>query len=343
MGAPLNPKLKTAVIGVGQMGRHHARIVHESPEAELVAVVDRDPDRGHVIADPLGVPVLSGVDEVCRSLDAAVISAPTPCHAELAVPLLEQGLAVLVEKPLAGDVASARRIAEAADTSGSVLQVGHVERFNPAVMAILDMGVQPVYVEARRISPFTLRSAEVGVVIDLMIHDLDIIMHLVKERPRTIQALGVGVITGKEDMANVRLTFPSGAVADISASRLAMKTERRIRMFSTDAYVSLDYVAKQGVVYRTDPRLKLNEFGAAGLEALESGPNFIDLFQQGLLTMTQLTMEEHEPLARQFEAFAAAVRREIPPEVDGRAGLEAVVTAEEVQRGIRAFAAQFET
>ncbi len=336
--------LRTVVIGVGHLGRHHARIVHESSEAELVAVVDTDAERAREIAEPLGVPAVTRVDPIpggLDALDAAVIAVPTPFHADLALPLLERGLAVLVEKPLAEDVASARRLVEAAEASGAVLQVGHVERFNPAVMAILDMGLKPVYIDARRISPFTLRSADVGVVIDLMIHDLDIVLHLVGQRPKTTQALGVGVITGKEDMANVRLTFPSGAVADITASRLALKTERRIRLFSTDAYVSLDYVARQGVVYRADPRLKLSEFGAAGMDALRASTNFIDLFQQGLLTMTQLEMGDHEPLAKEFEAFAAAARREVLPAVTGRDGLEAIQVAEAVQNDVRAFAEQF--
>lgn len=335
-------KLRTAVIGVGHLGRHHARIVKESPEAELVAVIDTDPERGREIAEPLGVPAVTSIDAVEGALDAAVIAAPTTCHAEIAEPLIARGLALLVEKPLAKDVVSAERLVRLAEDGGTVLQVGHVERFNPALMAVMEMNLRPVYIEARRISPFTVRSAEVGVVIDLMIHDLDIVTHLVGERVVRTDALGVGVITGKEDMANARLEFTSGAVADISSSRLALKTERRIRLFSTDAYVSLDYVGRKGVVYRMDPSLKLSEFGAKGIDALRANPNFTDLFQQGLLTMTQLEMGDHEPLAKQFEWFVRAARREIEPEVTGRDGLDAIRLAVAVQEGVREFAGKFE-
>ena len=326
---------------MGHLGRHHARIVHQAPGAELVAVVDIDLERGRKIAEPLGVKAVASIHEVEGDLDAAIIAAPTVRHAELAEPLIERGVALLVEKPLAKDVAGAERLVEMAERNDVVLQVGHVERFNPAVMAIMDMGIRPVYIDARRISPFTLRSAEVGVVIDLMIHDLDIVTHLVQEQPARVEALGVGVITGKEDMANARLTFPSGAIADISASRLAIKTERRIRLFSTDAYVSLDYVTRQGVVYRASPDLALSDFGASGIDALRSSPQFTDLFQQGLLTMTQLEMDDHEPLAQQFDHFLKAVRREIPPVVSGRDGLDAIRMAVDVQEKVRLFAQQF--
>ncbi|MBN2489589.1 MAG: Gfo/Idh/MocA family oxidoreductase [Planctomycetes bacterium] len=333
--------LRTMVIGVGHLGRHHARIVRESSAAELVAVVDTDLERGREVAAGLGVPAVAHPDQVESPVDAAVIAAPTGAHAALAAPLLERGLALLVEKPLAGDVASASRLVALAEERGAVLQVGHVERFNPAVMAVLAMGIRPAYIEARRISPFTLRSAAVGVVVDLMIHDLDIVTHLVGEPPVRTEALGVGVITGKEDMASARLTFASGAVADLSASRLALKTERRVRVFSTDAYVSLDYVARKGVVYRVDPRLRLSDFGASALDALRASPAFTDLFQQGLLRMTPLEMGDHEPLSKQFESFVRAARREAPPVVDGRDGLEAIRTAVDIQEKVRAFAERF--
>jgi len=337
--------LKTVVIGVGHLGRHHARVVSESPNAELVAVVDTDVERGREIAEPLGVPAFARIEEVPGAddgaVEAAIIAAPTPSHEALALPLIERGMALLIEKPLTADAGTAEALVALAERKGTVLQVGHVERFNPAVMAIMEMGIQPVYVEARRISPFTLRSAEVGVVIDLMIHDLDIVTHLISDRLVKTEALGVGVITGKEDMANARLTFASGAVADISASRLALKTERRIRLFSTDAYVSLDYVAQTGVVYRVDPSLELSDFGRAAIESLRADSGFVDLFQKGLLTMKQLEMSDHEPLAKQFESFVRAAAREIEPVVDGQAGLEAIRTAVEVQEKVRAFAAQF--
>lgn len=337
--------MRTIVIGVGHLGRHHARIVHESPRAELVGVVDVDKDRGREIAEPFGAPVYGDASEVPGAIDAAVVAVPTSFHETVAAPLIERGIALLVEKPLAADVAASERLVDAAEAKGTVLQVGHVERFNPAVMAISAMNLTPVYIEARRISPFTMRSADVGVVIDLMIHDLDIVQHLVDRPLVKTEALGVGVITGKEDMANARLTFETGAVADISASRLALKTERRIRLFSRDGYVSLDYVAKKGVVYRVDPSLKLSEFGKSGIEALRDplGGGVPDLFQRGLLKMDTLTMGDHEPLAKQFESFAAAVLDGEAPAVDGRAGLDAVRTAAEVQSCVVGFAHQFES
>ncbi len=338
---------KTVVIGVGHLGRHHARIVHESREAELVAVVDPDVERARAVVEPFRTPVFRSVDEVDGAdltFDTAVVAVPTSLHEPVAAPLLERGLAVLVEKPLAPDADAARRLVELANANDAVLQVGHVERFNPAVMAIAAMKLNPVYIEARRISPFTMRSADVGVVSDLMIHDLDIVTRLVDEAPERVEGLGVGVITGKEDMGLARLHFPGGAVADISTSRVAIKTERRIRLFSKTAYVSLDYVKRNGVVYRVDPKLKLSEFGAAGIEALTKDPTagFIDLFQRGLLSMQSLEMGDHEPLAKQFESFCAAARREHAPDVDGPAGLAAVELAADIQRQIRTFAARFD-
>ncbi len=243
-----------AVVGVGRMGRHHARIYHQLPQTRLVAVVDGDAERAGEMADAYGCEALSSVEALLArhgSLGAVSVAVPTRHHLAVARPLLERRIACLVEKPLAPSPNEARQLVDLAKTHGATLQVGHTERFNPAVRAVAAMGITPRFLEVNRVSPMTFRSLDVGVVMDMMIHDLDIVLMLANAPIRQVDAAGVAVMGEKEDVANARLVFETGCVANLTASRLALKTERKLRLFSESAYVSLDYQQRSGLVIRS--------------------------------------------------------------------------------------------
>ena len=252
----------------------------------------------------------------------------------MAIPLLEQGVSVLVEKPLAPDVASARRLLEAARSSSGVLQVGHSERFNPVVQALLRLDVKPKFIETQRISPFTFRSADVGVVFDMMIHDIDIVLHLVQEREYTIDAVGVNVLGPTEDVANARVRFANGAMVNLTASRLALKTERKIKVFCPSAYISMDYQTKSGVAIKLDDNLDLIKMARER--------NFEDLSQMAHLNFGELVKVEPlqvadvEPLKAEIESFLEAASGQGLPPVSAEDGFAAVEMAERITEAIRA-------
>ena len=253
----MNRPLRVAVIGAGHMGRHHVRIYGELEDCELVAVVDKDLSRARQFAAKHGGQAYASFADVAGEVDAATVAVPTVYHAETAIPLMERGVAVLVEKPLAPDAISARQLLDASKKTGTLLQVGHSERFNPVVQAMLRMELTPRFIETHRISPFTFRSADIGVVFDMMIHDIDIVLHLAKCREYEIDAVGVSVLGDHEDVANARIRFANGTVATLTASRLALKTERKIRVFSPSGYLSMDYQNKSGVAIKLADNLDL--------------------------------------------------------------------------------------
>jgi predicted dehydrogenase len=317
---------------VGGFGRHHARIYGElaaAGEARLVGVVDLDPARRADFAARLNVPAVERVEDLPEPPDAVTVAVPTVAHARVAGPLLRRGVHCLVEKPIAASTAEAEALVADARAGRAVLQVGHVERFNPVMSAVERLGVKPVFLEVHRLAPFSFRSADVGVVMDLMIHDLDIVLHLVGEEPSRVDAVGVPVLGTHEDIANVRLTFPSGAVANVTASRVSLTKMRKIRIFSQDAYVSLDYDKKQALLVRKSPALTraVLERAAGGkgdLQAL-AGFDFGDL-----LHTEALDIEEAEPLKAEIRQFLAAARGDAPPKVSGEQGLAALRVAERI-------------
>lgn len=332
--------MEVAVIGVGRMGRHHARTYAKMDEAKLVAVVDPDADRAMEIADEFGGEALGNIEALLTgfpNLRAATIAAPTVQHLDLACRLIERGVAVLVEKPLAATVDEARRIADLAAKKNVILQVGHTERFNPAVRRAAATHVTPRYIEIDRVSPMTFRSLDIGVVMDLMIHDLDIVQWLARSPLEKVDAVGVTVVGEHEDVANARLVFANGCVAGLTASRLALKTRRKMRLFSEDAYVSLDYQARQGVIIRrTDNNVVLDEVR----RQVEAGADLTDLDYMDLVTYESLDMDdgsiEQDPLTAQARSFLAALRGEGEVEVDGVAGCAAVEAAHRVIDAIAA-------
>ena len=335
------PPTRCAVVGVGRMGRHHARVYTELPNARLVGVVDQDAGRRNAIAEKHGCPAFESVSELLDAgVDAVSVAVPTSHHLDAAWPLLEAKVACLIEKPLASDVQQAQRIKEHAERTGAVLQVGHIERYNPAVMALRREGtdsIVPRFIEVHRISPMTFRSVDVGVVFDMMIHDLDVVLMLMGGiEPTEVHASGVSVVTEHEDVCNARLVFeaPQGkCVANITASRLALKTERKVRIVGDDAYVSIDYANKSGVlIRRTANQAQLTDVR----EALRSGKDLSSLDYSDLVTLDPLTVDDAEPLRLQLEAFLHAVRTGSRPDIDASDGFANVRTAERIVQAVRA-------
>jgi predicted dehydrogenase len=243
------PKHRLAVVGAGQFGKNHCRVVHESPRADLCAVVDTDAARAAESAALHNAEALSDFRQLAGKVDAAIVAVPTTSHEAVAVALLESGIDVLVEKPIAPDMESAGRMVAAAERHGRILQVGHLERFNPAVVELERRSTLPLFFEIHRLNIFSPRSLDVDVVLDLMIHDVDIVLALAKAEPSEIRAAGIRILSQKEDIANVRLQFPNGCVANLTASRVSTERVRKLRLFQPKQYLSLDYGRQDLVVF----------------------------------------------------------------------------------------------
>lgn len=323
------------------MGRHHARLFATTPGAELVAVVDGNAQRAADIVEQYGGRAFATVEELLAAdlpVDAASIATPTIYHRAAAEKLIASGIACLIEKPLAPDVAEARALADAAAQHNIALQVGHVVRYDPVMQAIQQLGeLHPRFIEVDRISPMTFRSVDVGVVLDMMIHDLDVLLMLTGAEPIDVQASAVSVLGEAEDVCNARLTFPPGrdgisCVANLTASRLALKTERKIRIIGNDTYVSADFAARKGTVVRkTANDSKLQEIRAALRNGEDlSHMNYLDLVQRH-----ELDIADAEPLKLQMQDFLGAVREKRRPTIDAEAGLAAVRTAERIVAAAR--------
>jgi len=314
------------------MGRHHARLYHELPTARLVAVVDANPARAEEYAAKYQAAALATIDELPDSVRAASVAVPTIYHVEIAENLLRRGIAVLVEKPLAESVEQCERLLAVARQTGVTLSVGHTERFNPVVRAIERLHITPRYVESQRISPFRFRSADIGVVADMMIHDIDIILHLVRSQPVRVDAIGVSVLARHEDVANARVVFANGVVANLAASRLALKTDRRLRVFSETAYLSLDYQRKSGIVIQRDANLDI--LALAREAKLEDLSQMADMDFGKLVKVEPLMVDDVEPLRAELEAFLQSVQTGTPPPVSGEDGAAAVRLAADITAAI---------
>jgi len=320
------------------MGRHHARLYASAAGAELVGVVDANPERRQAIVEEYGGQACSEVEDLIRlGVDAVTIAVPTVAHRAMAEPLLRRGVACLIEKPLAPDVTESRAIAEAARLGNAVLQVGHVVRYDPVMLAVRALGMIPRFVEVDRISPMTFRSVDVGVVLDMMIHDIDLLLMLVGREPDEVHASAVNVLGDAEDVCNARLVFQATAkapkcVANVTASRLALKTERKIRIIAEDMYVSADFAGRSGTVVRKTANAAQLEVVKGKLKAGEdlSGVNFLDL-----VAIEPLAVGAGEPLRLQLEDFLDAVRSGRRPDVDAEAGFAAVRTAERIVAAAR--------
>ncbi|MFW6164256.1 MAG: Gfo/Idh/MocA family protein, partial [Planctomycetota bacterium] len=241
----MSQRLRVAVVGAGHLGRHHARLYAAIPQADLVGVADIDPDRAQAVAQAYGARAATDYHELLDAVDAASVAVPTEAHFAVARDFIEQGKPVLIEKPFTRSLEEADELLALADERGVPIHVGHVERFNPAFLAAQRHITTPLYIDCDRVGIFTFRSLDIGVVLDLMIHDLDILLDLVEGPVETVEAVGVPVISGHEDIANARLTFASGCVADLTASGVATRAVRKLRFFQPDAYISLDYAERR--------------------------------------------------------------------------------------------------
>jgi predicted dehydrogenase len=336
-------KIRCGAVGVGRMGRHHARVYATLPECELVGVVDADEARREALADKHNCKAFATVDELIDAgIDACSIATPTTSHYAVAAPLLRAGVACLIEKPLAQDAATAEAIKSVADETASVLMVGHIERFNPIMRAMQastagGMEIVPRFIQVHRVSPMTFRSVDVGVVMDMMIHDLDVVLMLMGGRePETIRAAGVAVLTEHEDICNAWLEFatPRGVcVANLSASRLALKTERVARITGENGYVKIDFATKAGTIIRR----RANELQVEEIrEQLRAGADLTSLNWQELVNVEPLVIDDAEPIVMEIKSFLDAVKTGNPPPIDAEAGFANVRTAERIVRAIRA-------
>ena len=310
---------RVAVVGVGHFGRHHARVLAALPDVRLEAVVDIDRDRAAGVATQVGVEAVTDVAALEGRVEAVTVAVPTEFHHAVAMPLLERGVSVLVEKPMARSVAEADEMIAAAEKGGATLAVGHTERHNPAVAAALPLVQAPRFIEVHRIGAFAARSLDIDVVFDLMIHDLDIVQAVVDSEVESIEAVGVPVLTDHVDIANVRLRFVSGCLANLTASRISRDRVRKLRFFQQDAYISVDCAEQQTEAWRVD-------------RASRSSPR---------INGGRLDVPIGEPLEYELADFVGAVSSGMAPRVDGLAGRRALALAQrvaiEMQRGMVAF------
>jgi predicted dehydrogenase len=293
-------QLRIAVVGAGSFGRNHIRVIRESADAELSGVLDIDPGR----AASHNARIFQTLEELAENSDAAVVSTPTVTHAETGCRLIELGLDVLVEKPIAADAREARQLIDAAQKHQKILQVGHLERFNPAVLALESAITTPLFFEIHRMSEFSPRSLDVDVVLDLMIHDIDIVLALTRQMPEEIRAAGISILSPKVDIANVRLQFPGGCIANLTASRVSTERIRKLRLFQPHEYISLDYSRREAVRFRVIPPMKID--------------------------FAPLSITKDEPLRLELEHFFACVRDRATPRVTGENALAALEVADDI-------------
>ena len=327
-----NSRIKVAVLGVGSLGREHARIYAElaaSGLVQFVGVHDVIADTGRKIAQKYRVQTFSSVAEAAAASDGLSIVTPTTTHYELARVLLQQGKHVLVEKPMTDNAAQAAELVQLSQQNHCVLQVGHVERFNPVFRYLESVATEPRFIETHRLSPYPARSTDIGVVLDLMIHDLDVVLAFVKSPVASVDAVGIPVLSESEDIANARLRFANGCVANLTASRVSVERLRRLRFFQGNAYVSVDLFEKTGEAFVIrDP----NSFR----------PGHVDPFALlAGIQRTKLDVREGEPLALELVAFLRSLRGEGDGAASARAGRDALAVAEEVRESMRRRALQW--
>ena len=301
-------RLRVGVVGVGHVGQHHARIMASLSDVDLVAVVDVNKDRAIAVAETTGALAETDIDALVGRVDAVNIAVPTDAHMEVALPFLERGISVLVEKPISCSIIEADALIAAAHASGAVLAVGHTERYNPAVITARTLVDSPRFIEVHRLSSFSSRSLDIDVVFDVMIHDLDVLLTVVQSEVTSIEAVGVSVLSERVDIANARLRFASGCIANITASRISREQIRKVRFFQAGAYLSIDYAAQEVDAWR------LVKSGQAP-PSIEGG---------------QMNIEKEEPLRLELLDFVSAVRHHRAPEVTGEDGRRALALAQRI-------------
>ncbi len=307
-------RIPVGVVGVGYAGKRHAEKYALSPKAKLIGVADVDADRAREIGAQFGVASMTDYRELFGRVRGVSIAVPTRLHYEVARDFLDAGIDVLVEKPMTATLEEGRRLVDLAREKRLVLQVGHLERFNPAIRALEGVIQEPKFVECHRLAPFVERGTDVDVVMDLMIHDIDVIASLVRSKVERVEAVGVAVLTNEPDIANARITFANGCVANVTASRVSVKRERKIRFFQPDAYISIDYGEKRAQIYRRP----------------QKGASWMDIRGE------TVEIQEADALADEIDSFLDSVKSRVDPLVSGEEGLRALEIAAMISGKLRA-------
>lgn len=301
-------RVKVAVVGVGYLGGFHAEKYAAMSDVDLIGVVDIDEERLSQIAQSVGSKPYNDYREILDRVDAVSIAVPTTLHSRIAIPFLEKGIAVLLEKPMTSNLDEAYEIIDAAKRGKGILQIGHLERFNPAIIALAGSIKRPMFIEVHRISPFRKRSTDVDVILDLMIHDIDIILSLVDSKIASVEAVGVPVLTDQVDIANARVRFESGCIANITASRVSLDVMRKIRIFQPDSYISIDYAKKAVDIYRLSSKKQI--------------------------VHENTKISDTDALEAEIRAFVDAVRFNKTPVVDGIAGLTSIEVVDLIKKNM---------
>lgn len=327
-------RIRIGVVGVGHLGRHHVRLLKGlEADCEVTGVADPNEKARAQAASDHGVATFADYRELLGRVDAVTVVVPTKLHLEVAGYFLDHGIDVLVEKPIAPTANEGQALVDRANKKNCILQVGHVERFNPVLRGIAEIGRRARYIESHRLAPFSFRSTDIGVVLDLMIHDLDLVLALVQSRIVSVDAFGGAVFTPAEDMASAVIKFENGAVAHLTANRVALKPLRKMRVFSPEGYVSLDFHAAQGLVVRKQPGWDLTKLDVDGIDRSKVGDLYSFVFQ-GLLKLEEYKLDEGNPLREELISFLACVRDRSSPLVRGEDGVAAVAAAEQVMAAI---------
>ncbi len=308
-------ELRAAVVGVGRLGSLHARKYASLPGVKLCYVADLDAQRARDVAAQTGAVALEDYRQLVGKVDLASVAVPSLAHYTVASDLLRAGIDVLIEKPMAATLAEARQLSAIANNGHRILQVGHLERFNPAIVRLRQLVNQPRFIECHRLAPFTERGTDVDVVLDLMVHDLDVILSLTSAAVSSLEAVGVAVLTDRIDVANARIRFADSLIANLNTSRVAPRRERKIRFFQPDAYISVDYEARRTQIYRKTPAPPGATYPVISAERIE--------------------IAEGDPLRDEIEAFVNCVRTRHPPEADAAAGLRVMEVSERIAEAIR--------
>jgi predicted dehydrogenase len=315
-------RIRTAVVGVGHLGKHHARWYKNINEAELIGVYDVDSAKCRRVAAELGVAALENIGEIYDKAQAVTIAVPTSSHFEVASEFIKRGVHCLIEKPIAASIEEAETLVSSAAKNNVTLAVGHIERFNPAIQALKNYDIQPRFIEAHRLAVFDPRGTDVAVILDLMIHDIELALHLIKSPPKKIEASAVAVISETADIANARISFENGAVANLTASRISLKPMRKLRIFQKSGYFSLDLAERQADIYRLDDK---SDPGAEGIR--------IPLGKSGRdIIYNKAGNKDDDMLCLEITDFLQAIKSHRRPEVTGEEAAAALKVAAEIER-----------
>jgi predicted dehydrogenase len=321
-------KLNVGVIGVGHLGSLHAKMYSQLANANLVGIFDVDEEKARKVAEEIGTKAYRTIDEVIEAADAVSVVTTTTAHFDAAANALEHGVHTFIEKPITETIEQAKRLVDAADAKHLKIQVGHIERFNPAILALESYNLKPLFIESHRLAQFNPRGSDVGVVLDLMIHDIDLILSLVKSPVARIDANGVAVVSDTADIANARIQFQSGCVANVTASRISQQKMRKMRLFQQDAYISIDFAQGIAEVFRLIDEGDANAKPTMMLGKIDQGTRKRDIIYE------QPEVKEVNALKYELNLFVQAVLNDTEPPVDGRDGMQALEVAREIMQRI---------